>query len=91
MIAKKYWIPLALVAIFLASVAASFFVTTEMYCSGGDDSSECQYHHFCMCGHNIWGVLMTLPVFSLLGLALWLVVFLALWMFGKFKKAKKMN
>jgi uncharacterized membrane protein len=88
MIAKKYWIPAALIAIFLVSVVASHFVTTEIFCSGGDDSTECKYHHFCMCGNNIWGVVVAMPILALLGLALWLVVFLALWLFGKFKKKK---
>ncbi|MCX6771001.1 MAG: hypothetical protein NTX79_03015 [Candidatus Micrarchaeota archaeon] len=89
MIDRKYWIPVALVAIFLASVIASHFVTDEMLCGSGDDSAECQYHHFCLCGNNIWGVLITMPALSILGLVLWLIVFLALWLFGKFKKRKK--
>lgn len=89
MIAKKYWIPSALIVIFVASIVASHFVTDEMLCGSGDDSTECQYHHFCMCGNNIWGVVVAMPILALLGLALWAVVFAALWLFDKFKKRKK--
>ncbi|MFA6907968.1 MAG: hypothetical protein WC263_04015 [Candidatus Micrarchaeia archaeon] len=89
MIAKKYWIPVALVAIFVVSLIAGHFVTYEMLCGSGDDSTECQYHHFCMCGNNMWGVLITMPALSIIGLVLWLVVFLALLLFDKFKKRKK--
>ena len=89
MIARKYWVPAALVAIFIASAVASNFVTADMICGSGDDSTECQYHHFCMCGKNIWGILVMLPVLSLLGLAAWLMVSLSLWLFGKFQKMKR--
>ena len=87
MIAKKYWIPAALVAIFVVFLIINFIVPVEWFCDDG--TYDCHYHGNCFCGTGFWGWVAMVPFFSGMMLALWLVVFLALLLFDKFKKRKK--
>ena len=88
MIAKKYWIPVALVVIFVVSLVINFIVPMEWFCNDG--TYDCLHYHSCWCASTgVFGWLALAPSLSILGFVLWLVVFVALWLFGKFQKRKK--
>ena len=87
MIAKKYWIPVVLIVVLISSLVITPYLPLEWMC--GTNSTEYIYHGFCLYGSGPMGWMLIVPLFSILGLALWFIVFLALLLFDKFKKRKK--
>jgi|GEM_PF-5735973 len=87
MIAKKYWIPVALIVILISSLAITPYLPLELMCD--TNNTEYKYHGVCMYGSGPGGLLLIAPVWCFIGLIIWSLIYSANWLFNKSKKRKK--